>query len=77
MLFQRIFFFTVEQANFQTARLQKLALELQAMYFNPLGKRQQRYFSWRESLANTYGLYPVINPDVLIFLLGISWLSME
>ena len=45
MLFQRIFFFTVEQANFQTARLQKLALELQAMYFNPLGKRQQRYFS--------------------------------
>jgi len=45
MLFQRIFFFTVEQANFQTARLQKLALERQAMYFNPLGKRQQRYFS--------------------------------
>lgn len=77
MLFQCIFFFTVEQAGCHTARLQKLALERQVMLFNPIGKHQQRYFSWEESLTNTYGLYPVINPDVLIFLLGISWLSME
>ena len=42
MLFQCILFFTVEQADVQNARLYMFALKRQVMFFNPLGKSQQR-----------------------------------